>query len=238
MNNEITPRSGHFLENIPVKAVESIVGLLGASSIISLCHTSPKSFMSNDGSEFELYNNVMVLAHADAIRDGHTDLFKWFVTDQVLQKLPMEIKLYFCLTAGEHGRFDILKYIYETIPDDYRDACILEYAAKSGDLEIVRYLHENGCEWDTMACWSAANEGHLQVLKYLHENGCQWNEHTFAAGVASGNMELLEYLYQNGCPWNESSCTTAVQNGRLDILRWLHENGCQCDVKNCKYCVS
>ena len=43
-------------------------------------------------------------------------------------------------------------------------------AAKYGHLEVLKYLHENGCP-----CTEAARNGKLNCLKYLHENGCPWS---------------------------------------------------------------
>ena len=46
------------------------------------------------------------------------------------------------------------------------------YAALGGHLEMVKFLHEKGCPWDSRATEYAADGGHLDVLKYLHEKGC------------------------------------------------------------------
>jgi len=32
---------------------------------------------------------------------------------------------------------------------------------------------ENGCPWNEESCEKASYGGHLEVLKYLHENGCR-----------------------------------------------------------------
>ena len=44
--------------------------------------------------------------------------------------------------------------------------------AQNGNVELLQYLHENGCPWDKKACSEAALNGHLECLKYAHENGC------------------------------------------------------------------
>ena len=43
-------------------------------------------------------------------------------------------------------------------------------------MEILQYLHDNGCPWDEDACTYAEEEGHLQVLQWLRENGCPSKE--------------------------------------------------------------
>jgi len=54
------------------------------------------------------------------------------------------------------------------------DCC--EHASYNGKLEVLKYLHENGCPWNKKCCQYASHNRHLEVLKYLHENGCPWNE--------------------------------------------------------------
>ena len=49
--------------------------------------------------------------------------------------------------------------------------------AQNGNLELLQFLHENGCPWDVRYLFlNAARNGHLECLKYAHENGCPWDE--------------------------------------------------------------
>ena len=48
--------------------------------------------------------------------------------------------------------------------------------AEKGSLELLQFLHENGCPWDEGTCSAAAHYGHLECLKYAHENGCPWDK--------------------------------------------------------------
>ena len=36
-----------------------------------------------------------------------------------------------------------------------------EQMALNGNLELLKYLHENGCPWDSWTCYEAAKNGHL-----------------------------------------------------------------------------
>jgi len=49
-------------------------------------------------------------------------------------------------------------------------------AAIYGNLNCLKYAHENGCPWNENTCCSAAENGHLECLKYAHENGCPGSE--------------------------------------------------------------
>lgn len=49
------------------------------------------------------------------------------------------------------------------------------YFASHGFLNLMKYAHENGCDWgNENACNESAAGGHLECLKYAHENGCEW----------------------------------------------------------------
>jgi len=52
-----------------------------------------------------------------------------------------------------------------------------------GNLECLKYAHENGSAWNETTCEKAAENGHLECLKYAHGNGCAWDEKTMHAAV-------------------------------------------------------
>jgi len=101
--------------------------------------------------------------------------------------------------AAFFGHLDILIRDY--------NSCI--YAAEKGNLECLKYLHENGCPWNENCSKYASKYGHLEVLKYLHENGCLWNEDCCEYASSNGHLEVLKYLNDNGCP---RSVTCVHQN--------------------------
>jgi len=85
---------------------------------------------------------------------------------------------------------------------------LIEYS-KKGNLDIVKYLVENGADihaYDDYALkWSARN-GHLDVVKYLLEKGA--NIH------ADNDSVLIDSAYY----------------GRLDVVKYLLEKGANIDV--------
>ena len=75
-----------------------------------------------------------------------------------------------------------------------------EQIARSGNLELLKFLREHGCPWDSKTCSSAACNGHLECLKYAHENGCPWDEKTCSKAAEKGHLECLKYAHESGCP--------------------------------------
>ena len=57
------------------------------------------------------------------------------------------------------------------------DVDVMDCAAQSGNLELVRWLRGEGCEWDFQTC-NYAVDRHVEVLRWLRENGCPWTAHT------------------------------------------------------------
>ena len=100
------------------------------------------------------------------------------------------------------------------------------YAAKGGHLEVLKWLRENGCPWDSCTCYSAAKGGHLEVLKWLRENGCPWDSNTCAHAAQGGHLEVLKWARQNGCHWAEWTCLLAAEGGHLEVLKWARQEGC------------
>ena len=105
--------------------------------------------------------------------------------------------------------------------------------ARSGNLELLKFVRGKGCPWYKGTCSEAAFGGHLECLKYAHENGCPWDQLTCSWAAKNGQLECLQYARKNGCPWDEGTCCWAAYNGHLECLKYLHENGCPWDCMTC-----
>ena len=77
--------------------------------------------------------------------------------------------------AFEIGDFDTkstLSWALEKCSEKKERFCA--QMALNGNVELLKFLHENGCPWDDRTCTSAAAGGLLECLKYAHENECPW----------------------------------------------------------------
>ncbi|KAJ3411128.1 hypothetical protein HDV05_002692 [Chytridiales sp. JEL 0842] len=126
--------------------------------------------------------------------------------------------------AADSGDLELVKLLLELVGCT-REA--LNNAAKSGHLNVVRYLHHHrteGCTTDAMDL--AAANGHLLVVKFLHENrneGC--TTHAMDDAAWSGRLEVLKFLHGN----RHEGCTVramdhAASQGHLKVVEWLAEN--------------
>ena len=77
----------------------------------------------------------------------------------------------------------------------------------------------------------AARSGNLELVRWLYgEGGCEMGEMVMEEAAGSGNLELTRWLRTEGCPWNWWTCFEAVDNGHVEVLRWARENGCPWDA--------
>ena len=51
----------------------------------------------------------------------------------------------------------------------------MEFAYIEGNLDIIKYLHENGCSLNTQTSIIAAEEQNVDVLQYLINNGYDYS---------------------------------------------------------------
>ena len=55
---------------------------------------------------------------------------------------------------------------------------LMRQAARSGNLELVRWLRGEGCPWNMYTCYWAVEKGRVETLRWVRENGCLWNTYT------------------------------------------------------------
>jgi putative sugar O-methyltransferase len=121
-------------------------------------------------------------------------------------------------------------------------------AARQGDLNSVRRLHQNGANLQARnnePLCLACERGHLDILRYLHEhstmpsalsrdlhrNGIKLtarNSEPLCRACANGHLDVVRYLHQNGVTLNvrnnEPLCGAAAA-GHLELVRYIHQNG-------------
>jgi hypothetical protein len=108
----------------------------------------------------------------------------------------------------------------------------------AGNLDCLKYAHENGCPWPEASCYflefdeyyypnnNIELDNHLKCLKYVHENGCPWSTKTCQFFAAFDCINCLKYAHENGCPWSTETCHSAWENDCLECLEYAHKNGC------------
>jgi len=105
--------------------------------------------------------------------------------------------------------------------------CLMQacsYAAGGGNKEVLEWLHNTGCPWNTTTCSHAALHGQLHVLQWAREHGCPWDLATPAFAADGGHLPVLQWAREHHCPWTSSTCSYAARVGHLEVLQWVWEN--------------
>jgi len=131
---------------------------------------------------------------------------------------------HFCIRVAETNKLELLKWAREEKKCEWDEGTI-SWAARQGNLEMVKYCIVNKCPVDRWACTSAARNGHLEVLKYLREEAkATWDSRTASWAAAKGHLHILEYLVERKYDgYDERACQYAAEKGHLDCLKYLHE---------------
>jgi hypothetical protein len=99
--------------------------------------------------------------------------------------------------------------------------------ALTNDLKLLRWVREEKeCDWDCLTSYFAAGKGNLDILKYCCENGCEVDEGTCQTAAKKGHLACLEYLRSKNIPWDERVCKDAHENNHMDILTYAVKNKC------------
>ena len=118
--------------------------------------------------------------------------------------------------AADCGKCDIVEYLIECGLDVNKNGGIsggnpMRSAARHGNLDIVKLLHQNGAKFDVSDAtknplFGAICNGHYEVAKYLIDNGIDITVE-YPVGKLD-NVDAYEY---------------ARQFGRTDIAKYLKE---------------
>ena len=97
--------------------------------------------------------------------------------------------------------------------------------AYTNDLALLRWVREEKeCAWNWNTSCAAAYLGNLEMLKYCVENGCEVHERVCAAAASEGHLDCLQYLREKNCPWDERTVQIAHENNHVDILTYAVKN--------------
>ncbi|KXZ55063.1 hypothetical protein GPECTOR_3g220 [Gonium pectorale] len=167
-----------------------------------------------------------------AAKHGHLDALRLLHAHGVRVGTPSAL-----VSAARSGHLTVVVWMVEALGcqpllPSHR---LLRAAAASGSRELMLWLRERGCAWDTAAFADAVESGNNEeALEWLVEAGCPMptNGHPYLTAVEKGDYSTLRCLRRLGCPWGPSCAvfTSAVAHGApLPLIKWLHAEGCPMD---------
>ena len=97
--------------------------------------------------------------------------------------------------------------------------------ATNGQLQVLKWLHANGCSMEPWVSRGAARYGRMAILKWLRTIGHRWDYGTWSDAVRGGHLYVLEWAYATKCEWHrrylDDLREEARSLGHMHIYRWF-----------------
>jgi hypothetical protein len=95
---------------------------------------------------------------------------------------------------------------------------------------MCQYLHTQHCPWSVTSSWHAANKGDVDLVRWLIDNGCPFHARELCMAAAqAGRTEVLDCLQQQGILESAehltASLSTAACYSQLPAAQWCREHG-------------
>lgn len=105
--------------------------------------------------------------------------------------------------------------------------CAMERSVSNDLLQFLLNFHADmDHKVEHQVAKKACSLGNVSVLQFAHNHGCDWDEEICCRAAANGHLDCLKYAHEQGCPWDSTTCTCALENGHLDCLKYATEHGC------------
>ena len=110
------------------------------------------------------------------------------------------------------------------------DYYALVNACRLGELQTVKLLIDEGCEFTKDCEWAFRNAvfgGSYEVVKYLVSEGSNpsaYGEHGLKHSCEKGDIEMVKLLVSYGCDYrcdNDRPLSLAAENGKEEVLDYL-----------------
>ena len=108
---------------------------------------------------------------------------------------------------------------------------------KSNNLNILKYLRKNKCEFCPEMYCDAINNNNIEIIKWLKRKDVELNEYAFHEAAKNGNIYIMKLLKKYNCDYNSNTTKNAILYGNLKALKWLINNGCYLDNYSFYYAI-
>lgn len=142
----------------------------------------------------KLENNTKLTMLEMAAKSGNIELLLW------MQENKLKWNESVCSAAAASGKLEALKFLRDK--NCPWDGQTFYSAAAAGHWDILYYCEEQNCKKITSGLMAAvAKTGNLEILQWLHEvKGCKLEPQVVLSAISGGSLECLEYAISHGCP--------------------------------------
>ncbi|GFH57003.1 hypothetical protein CTEN210_13479 [Chaetoceros tenuissimus] len=122
------------------------------------------------------------------------------------------------------GNIDLIRYCSE-IGCEFTER-IWEFAYEHVTVEILEFLRSKSLPWSSKIINRAAEFNQFDVLKYAHENGCEWSKEAWQRCMKQKpciNWDIVHYLHEKKCPWEPDLDLQEIKGAedRLRVLQFI-----------------
>ena len=129
----------------------------------------------------------------------------------------------FLANALCHDRRPFVEWVLGDVQADAGTQYVA-YAARSGSLELVKWLCEKGYPVGGEAMTNAAVSGNVDLCKWVSEHDLVPEQSAMKAAVEWRHVEVLEWLSNMGCMCTSELLRHAVRRGGLPVVAWCIEH--------------
>lgn len=160
-----------------------------------------------------------------AASGGHLYVLRW------LRDMGYHWNKVTCAAAAGAGLLDVHPPVAASQRVSVGLASVRLRHKRRGHLDVLRWLRDNWCPWDSQTCESATCGGHLAVLRWGREDGCPWDPYTCEDGAALGHLDILRGARRQECRWDGHNTVRAARQRELtDVAEWAVANVCPAEL--------
>ncbi|TMW58571.1 hypothetical protein Poli38472_010130 [Pythium oligandrum] len=173
------------------------------------------------------HRNLMVHVLQKAAEHGHVHILAWFEANGLMPRSSASI---FRETARA-GQVEALRWLFGHLDDAaLHPPELTYYAARSGRVDMVKYIHEElDIAVTSQGVYSAAQKGHDEVVQWLLEHDQEqvfstddYYDMLLKAAADNGNLLLVKKCVEEYGVWSRYAAEPAVTKGHVSILDYLH----------------
>ena len=171
-----------------------------------------------------------------AAENGHLHVLQWLKETLTVWRVDRNV----IYQAALRGHLAILQWLYESGREYFELwSEAMDGAAEGGHLECLKWLRSIGSYWNGATSDCAARSGDVNVLRYVIVNGCQYNRLIlWECALKKGDLASLKYLLEDTDVVTDEDLnffdsdtlnTLAASGTTLETFLWAIKNGCELD---------
>ncbi len=153
-----------------------------------------------------------------AIHSGNADVFDLIYSSPELEFCPTMATR----AAIASGSINMVNIVHGILPD--MPQLLQPQNISPPTLPIAEWFHRHGISFTQHDMIGAAVRGDLELVRYLHENGCPHDRNTIIHALESKNpIQLFMWMIENGFEFDIRDISKISGDAKPEIYKWLIE---------------